>query len=173
MFGAANAAAVPAADADDHAAADACPASLAAGAATCSSGTSTAVSRAGRSCQDMCFLGLQHRYRKCSVCSCPMHVILQQCCLDCPCLSVLFCIALCLCRIVDWHGHSCPTRVAFIAVYVTALLLWTSVLTGSAVQDSSHTSSAQSPARGRGTQAHRSRGCPCSCSTYDRETQGE
>lgn len=57
VFGAANAAAVPAADADDYAAADAGPASLAAGAASCSSGTSTAVSRAGRSRHDMCLSG--------------------------------------------------------------------------------------------------------------------
>lgn len=54
----ANAAAVPAANADDHAAADACPASPAAGSATCSSGTGAAVSRAGNACHHRMYLAL-------------------------------------------------------------------------------------------------------------------
>lgn len=44
---------------------------------------------------------------------------------------------------------------------------------GSAVQDSSHSSSAQGAAGNRGSQAHRSRSGTCSCSTHDRETEGE
>ena len=55
---AANAAAVPAANADDHAAADARPASPAAGTATCSSGTGAAVSRAGNACHHRTYLTL-------------------------------------------------------------------------------------------------------------------